>query len=108
MLFPHAVPLTTTGEEVVQAVSLSRDHTPRDREERERIEAAGGIVVQRKGSARVMGVLAVARAIGDAQLKPYVTAEPEVKVFQRAAETWFIILATDGLWDVMSNRSPTP
>lgn len=40
------------------------------------------------GVSRVMGVLAVARAIGDAQLKPYVTAEPDVKIVPRADEQW--------------------
>jgi serine/threonine protein phosphatase PrpC len=52
------------GEEVVTAVSLSKDQRPRDPEELKRIEAAGGVVVTRKGIPRVMGVLAVARAIG--------------------------------------------
>lgn len=63
------------------------------------------MVVLRKGIARVMGVLAVARAIGDAQLKPYVTAEPEVTVFHRAEETWFVILATDGEKSCRAHRA---
>jgi serine/threonine protein phosphatase PrpC len=41
---------------------------------------------------------------GDAQLKPYVTADPEIRVVDRAEETWFLIIATDGLWDVISNK----
>lgn len=55
--------------------------------------------------ARVLGVLATSRAIGDDYLKPYVISEPEVVVMDRAAEDEFIILASDGLWDVVSNEA---
>lgn len=43
-----------------------------------RIKAAGGRVVYNSGSHRVMGMLAMTRAIGDHFLRPYVIAEPEV------------------------------
>jgi len=42
-----------------------------------RVEAAGGQILFWNG-VRVMGVLAVSRAIGDHCLRPYVIAEPEV------------------------------
>ena len=44
----------------------------------DRIRAAGGRVVFSSGSHRVMGMLAMSRAIGDHYLRPYVIAEPEV------------------------------
>jgi protein phosphatase 2C len=40
---------------------------------------------------------------GDYYLKPYVIAEPEVTVMERTDKDEFLILASDGLWDVMSN-----
>jgi protein phosphatase 2C len=43
-----------------------------------RIKAAGGRIVFNSGSHRVMGMLAMSRAIGDHFLRPYVIAEPEV------------------------------
>ena len=41
------------------------------------MEKAGGQVLYWNGH-RVMGVLAMSRAIGDHMLRPYVIAEPEV------------------------------
>ena len=55
--------------------------------------------------ARVFGVLAMSRAIGDSYLKPYVIPDPEVRVLERKdGEDEFLILASDGLWDVVSNE----
>ena len=42
-----------------------------------RVEAAGGQILFWNG-VRVMGVLAVSRAIGDHCLRPFVIAQPEV------------------------------
>lgn len=40
---------------------------------------------------------------GDSYLKPYVIPEPDVTVTDRTAEDECLILASDGLWDVVSN-----
>ena len=73
-------------------------------DEFERIQAAGGRVIFWDG-ARVFGVLAMSRAIGDSYLKPFVIADPEVRVMERKdGEDEFLILASDGLWDVVSNE----
>ncbi|XP_039116294.1 protein phosphatase 2C 51-like [Dioscorea cayenensis subsp. rotundata] len=85
------------------AVPLSTDHKPERPDEMERIEAAGGRVINWNGY-RVLGVLATSRSIGDYYLKPYVISEPEVTVVDRTEKDEFIILATDGLWDVVSNQ----
>lgn len=37
-------------------------------------------------------------------MKPYVVSEPEVKVYERTERDEFIIIASDGLWDVISNK----
>nr|GEX67986.1 probable protein phosphatase 2C 51 [Tanacetum cinerariifolium] len=84
------------------AVPLSNDHKPDRPDELERIEHSGGRVVNWNGN-RVLGVLATSRSIGDRQLKPYVIAKPEVIVNKRNDKDEFMILASDGLWDVMSN-----
>ncbi len=55
------------------------------------------------GVARVMGVLAVSRALGDVTLKPYITSEPDIVTVRRNADQWFLVMATDGLWDVFTN-----
>ncbi|KAM5556486.1 protein phosphatase 2C 37-like [Rosa sericea] len=84
------------------AVPLSSDHKPDRPDELLRIEAAGGRVIYWDGP-RVLGVLAMSRAIGDNYLKPYVISEPEVTIMDRTAEDECLILASDGLWDVVSN-----
>lgn len=84
-------------------VPLTSDHKPDRPDELERIEEAGGRVIFWEG-ARVLGVLAMSRAIGDGYLKPFVSAVPEVTVTDRADGDECLILASDGLWDVVSNE----
>lgn len=91
--------LSSRGE----AKALSSDHKPSRPDERERIENAGGVVVW-AGTWRVGGVLAVSRAFGDRLLKQYVVATPEVDVRTLKGDDEWLILATDGLWDVISNQ----
>ncbi|KNA22674.1 hypothetical protein SOVF_032320 [Spinacia oleracea] len=82
---------------------LSVDHKPDRKDEWERIEAADGKVIQWNGY-RVFGVLAMSRSIGDRYLKPWIIPDPEVTIIQRAKDDDCLILASDGLWDVLSNE----
>ncbi|XP_062119600.1 protein phosphatase 2C 51-like [Humulus lupulus] len=84
------------------AVPLSRDHKPDVPDERERVEAAGGRVINWDGY-RVLGILDTSRSIGDHYLKPLVISEPEVSVYERNDSDAFLVIASDGLWDFMSN-----
>ncbi|GMJ07605.1 hypothetical protein HRI_004429700 [Hibiscus trionum] len=86
-----------------EPMALSVDHKPNREDEYERIEAAGGKVIQWNGH-RVFGVLAMSRSIGDRYLKPWIIPEPEVLFVPRAKEDECLILASDGLWDVMTNE----
>lgn len=85
------------------AVPLSRDHKPDLPDERERIEAAGGRVIDWNGN-RVLGVLATSRSIGDHCMKPFVISQPEINVYGRTKSDEFVVVASDGLWDVVSNN----
>ncbi|KAH0451677.1 hypothetical protein IEQ34_018976 [Dendrobium chrysotoxum] len=85
------------------AVPLSTDHKPNRPDELERVEAAGGRVINWDGY-RILGVLSTSRSIGDYYLKPYVTAEPEITMTERNEKDEFLILASDGLWDVISSE----
>lgn len=74
--------------------------------EQQRIVDAGGFVTF-NGVWRVAGVLATSRAFGDYPLKQrrFVTVEPEFRVYDiQESKPHFIIMATDGLWDVFSNE----
>nr|POE56074.1 putative protein phosphatase 2c 8 [Quercus suber] len=101
----------SNGEELERAVlfsggvafALSRDHKPDRPDELKRIEAAGGKVINWNGH-RVLGVLTTSRSIGDHCLRPYVISKPEVTVTKRSNNDEFLILASDGLWDVISNE----
>ncbi|XP_050216796.1 protein phosphatase 2C 16-like isoform X2 [Mercurialis annua] len=86
-----------------EPIALSVDHKPNREDEYARIEAAGGKVIQWNGH-RVFGVLAMSRSIGDRYLKPWIIPEPEVTFTPRAKEDECLILASDGLWDVMTNE----
>ncbi|KAL9226622.1 hypothetical protein vseg_002412 [Gypsophila vaccaria] len=86
------------------AIPLSNDHKPDRPDELNRIEKAGGRVIYWDGP-RVLGMLAMSRAIGDNYLKPYVIPDPEVTVTDRSLEDECLILASDGLWDVVSNET---
>ena len=76
--------------------------------EKARIVASGGTVV----GDRVNGSLAVARSLGDFAFKrnaaksaseQAVTAVPDVTVLPRAHDDEFVILACDGVWDVLTS-----
>lgn len=86
------------------AMPLSIDHKPDREDEMARIESLGGRVIFWNGY-RVMGVLATSRSIGDRYLKPYVIPEPDVTLSRRCPDDEFLILASDGLWDVVSNET---
>jgi len=80
---------------------LTFDHRADDEGETNRIEAAGGFVYAK----RVLGILAVARSLGDHGLKEYVIAKPYVsETTMTKAEGQFVVVACDGLWDVMDDQ----
>ncbi|KAL3821211.1 hypothetical protein ACJIZ3_007116 [Penstemon smallii] len=86
-----------------KAKQLSVDHEPE--KEKDTIEKKGGFVSKFPGDVpRVDGQLAVARAFGDKSLKEHLSSEPNVAVEVVDDETEFMILASDGIWHVMSNQ----
>ena len=110
------------------AVAISRDHTADDERERRKVgrrtqdprplrSTVNSHVINYDLPLRVAGSLMVTRALGDAYLKvaalstspfaqycPYITAEPEMYTHQISARDDFIILASDGIWDHLSNE----
>jgi serine/threonine protein kinase len=48
------------------------------------------------------GGLAVARSVGDLNLRPLLTGKPSASHFLRSNNDLFVVLASDGVWDVMS------
>ncbi|KAK2654140.1 hypothetical protein Ddye_013996 [Dipteronia dyeriana] len=85
-----------------KAIALSDDHKPNRTDERKRIENAGGVVMW-AGTWRVGGVLAMSRAFGNRMLKQFVVSEPEIQDQEIDEEIELLVLASDGLWDVVPN-----
>jgi len=106
-----------------QAVAVSEDHKPKRMDEKKRIERTGGLVLQVRGTWRVAAStnpnsmsrsarreyqgLAMTRSLGDLYFKQPVAlsiAEPEIQVVPLSDKDLFLVLATDGVYDVMSNQ----
>jgi serine/threonine protein phosphatase PrpC len=92
-----------------KAIDMSNDHKPDNEHELARITKAGGIVMD----GRINGNINLSRSIGDLSYKENadlifeeqtVTAFPDVKQIDLTPEDDFIILACDGIWDVMSSQ----
>jgi protein phosphatase 1L len=76
---------------------MSIDHRPDRKDEELRIRKLGGKVIH-WGRWRVEGVLAVSRAIGDVNLQPYVTCEPEILQKEIGPEDEYLVIASDGIF----------
>ena len=83
-----------------KAKRLSFDHKATNSTEKALIMARGGRVYQ----GRVNGILMVSRAIGDAEIARYITCEPYMTKTP-LVEGMKLILACDGVWDVMSDQN---
>ena len=104
---------------VMTAIQLTKDHVASDPDEAELVRSLGGNVTVVNGLARVNGVLAITRSIGDAPFADVLSRTPHIISMTRkevrelcGAEKHsngrdeipcFIILASDGLWDMVSN-----
>jgi protein phosphatase 2C family protein 2/3 len=104
----------------VKVCPLTRDHKPNDERERARIIEAGGEVYQSKvpgtaalGVYRVSpGRLSVCRSFGDIEAKDeryggnhqVLIAVPDIRAFNIADNFDFVLLASDGVFDRLSNK----
>ncbi|KAG2487269.1 hypothetical protein HYH03_014110 [Edaphochlamys debaryana] len=96
----RALLLRRSGE----VLSLTEDHRPKRADERARILSCGGEILWNEGE-RVMGVLGTTRAFGDRDLKAFgVISEPEITTVARTDDDDLLILATDGVFNVQTNR----
>jgi serine/threonine protein phosphatase PrpC len=85
------------------AEQLSQDHKPNSPDERIRIEKLGG-VIEFDGSDWRIKNLSLSRAFGDLDCNPYVTHLPQIYEYTVNPKDKFLVVACDGLWDVLSNQ----
>jgi protein phosphatase 1G len=92
-----------------QAIALSEDHKPDLDSEKNRIQKAGGYVVD----GRINGNLNLSRAIGDLEYKKngdlknheqLIIAVPEIKQRNLSTDDEMIILGCDGIWELYTNQ----
>lgn len=92
-----------------KATELSFDHKPDNAKEKERINKAGGSVIE----GRVDGNLNLSRALGDLRykkdksLKPeeqMISGEPEVYKYEITHDYDFIIIGCDGVYETKTNQ----
>ncbi|TDH73191.1 hypothetical protein CCR75_003207 [Bremia lactucae] len=103
-------------EQVSSVVRLSVDHKPDLKSEMDRVEEAGGKVIfsgcWRVAHDQVPLRLAISRSLGDHPLKsnlppscvaPLVSVIPDVRILNVKADGEYLIFASDGLWDRLSD-----
>jgi len=90
-----------------QVIDLTSEHSLSITSERERIQAMG--IELYDGQTRVVGGLKVTRALGDLFTKeiesgviPDPFTSPPIPIDEK--ETSFLVIASDGLWDVISGK----
>ncbi|MBA0601274.1 hypothetical protein Gohar_020448 [Gossypium harknessii] len=113
----------------VKAIQLSTEHNVRCESVREELQSLHPddpkIVVLRHKVWRVKGIIQIARSIGDAYLKkdefnkepllprfrvsepfekPILQAKPSILVQKLSPKDRFLIFASDGLWELLSNQ----
>ena len=92
------------------AIEMSMDHRPCSLSEKLRIESLGGYV----DDGYLNGLLGVTRALGDWHLEGMkevgepggpLGADPELKMITLTKDDEFLIIGSDGIWDVFSNQN---
>ncbi|CAL1397303.1 unnamed protein product [Linum trigynum] len=110
----RAVLATTSDNGTLSAVQLTVDFKPNLPQEAERIKNSRGRVFCLQDEPGVYRVwrpsgktpgLAISRAFGDYSIKEYgLISVPEVTQLSVTSRDRFVILASDGVWDVVSNQ----
>jgi protein phosphatase 2C len=82
-------------------IPLTRDHKPDWPDETSRITKLGG-TIRKDGNTYRINDLSVSRAFGDKESSKFVIHTPDIYKYRITNKDRFIIIACDGLWDVVS------
>jgi protein phosphatase len=84
---------------------VTTDHKPDDPNEKARLEKMGGEIYKDSESIFRIGDLSLSRAFGDGDNAPYISQKPDIFLKKITPQTKYIIMACDGLWDVIESES---
>ena len=82
---------------------ITTDHKPDDKIESKRISDIGGKIYKDSEGIYRIGDLSLARAFGDGDNAPYISHIPDIYTIKITKKHEFIVMACDGLWDVIEN-----
>ena len=88
--------------------TLTIDHKPDEVNEKIRISKMGGIIKKDDEGTYRIGDLAVSRSFGDGDNAPYISQVPDIYYKKITPNTKYIVMACDGLWDVINNEELHP
>jgi len=83
-----------------KAIRLTEDHKASNEVEAKRITSGGGFII----NGRVNGQIVITRSLGDHLMKDYIIAEPFLHSEKLTDKDTFLIVACDGLWDVVEDQ----
>ncbi len=109
LIIENRIPNRNTGPLIRYHQLVSKSHTLKNLEERDRILSAGGKIVDSrlivKLSPHEISSIAITRSLGDARHKSKspLSANPDIYDYNLTGYEKYILLASDGLWDVFTS-----
>jgi serine/threonine protein phosphatase PrpC len=83
--------------------SVTKDHKPDDSVEKSRLTKMGGEIYKDSEGVYRIGDLSLSRAFGDGDNAPYISQKPDIYHKKITPETKYIVMACDGLWDIIES-----
>ena len=84
-----------------EVIRMSYDDRVDDPKEQERVKRQKGVIY----NGRICGLLMLSRCFGDWAIKEYgITVEPHIYEQELNDDNLFLIMATDGVWDVIKDE----
>lgn len=84
---------------------VTKDHKPDEPTEKIRLEKMGGEVYKDSENVYRIGDLSLSRAFGDGDNAPYISQKPDIFIKKITPQTKYIVMACDGLWDIIESES---
>ncbi|ELP91563.1 protein phosphatase 1K, putative [Entamoeba invadens IP1] len=82
---------------------VTKDHKATNSDEAKRIQNNGGVILSVLGTKRVNGQIMITRSIGDKELHPPLSTEPEIVSLKRSEVDWLLVMS-DGITDVVTEK----